>query len=76
MLHRSFTSSAAAASIIMALGGTASAGVLGSTASQAQHHWVGANDLAAAVVSVHPGHGFSAPERPSFDAGGVEAQPP
>ena len=76
MLFRSFTSSAAAASIIMALGGSASAYGLGSTASQAQHHWVGANGTAAAVSSVYPGHGFSAPERPSSDAGGAGSQTP
>jgi hypothetical protein len=76
MLHRAFTSSAIVASLIMASGGSASAGVLGSTLSQAQHDWVGANAGAAVVSSVYPSYGFSASERPSFDAGGAGSTTP
>ncbi len=76
MLHRAFTSSAIIASLIMASGGTVSAGILGPTRSQAQHTWVGANTGAAAVSSVYPSYWFSAPDRPSFDAGGVGSTTP
>ncbi len=75
MLHRAFTFSATAASLIITLGCTASAGVLGSTSSQGQHDWVGAYAGAAAVSSVYPGNGFSALER-SAGAGGVEQNAP
>jgi hypothetical protein len=75
MLHRAFTSSAIAASLIMTLGSAASAGSLWSTLSRGQHTWVGASASAAVVSSVYPGYGFSAPERPA-DAGGVESTTP
>lgn len=75
MLHKAFTSSAGAASLIMALASTASAGILGPTSSQEQHNWVGANAHAAVVSSVYPGYGFSAPEWPA-GAGGVGSTTP
>lgn len=75
MLHRAFTCFATIASLIMALGSTASAGIPGSTPSQAQHNWVGANAGATVVSSVYPGYGFSASERPD-GAGGVESTTP
>jgi hypothetical protein len=39
-----------------------------------QHTWVGANLAASAVLSVDPGYGFSATERPEFAGGGGQAQ--
>lgn len=75
MLHRAFRSSATTASLIMASGIAASAGVLGPTSAQGQHNWVGADVRAAVVSSVYPGYGFSAPEWPA-GAGGVESTTP
>lgn len=75
MLHRAFTSSAIAASLIMALGSSALADVPGSTLSQGQHDWVGASARAAVVSTAYPGYGFSAPEWPA-GAGGVESTTP
>ena len=75
MLHRAFTSLAVSASLIMALGGTASARDLKPAQPREQHAWVGANAAATVVSSVSPGYGFSAPEGPA-DAGGVGSGAP
>ncbi len=72
MLHRALTSSVTIASLTIALASTALAGDPGATLSQSGHDWVGAGADAAAVLPVNPGYGFSASERPSFDAGGVK----
>jgi hypothetical protein len=74
MLHKAFTSTAALA-VIMSLGSTALAGAFGSVSPQRQHHWVDANAAAASVLSVHPGYGFSASERPEYAGGAGQHAP-
>ena len=70
MLYRALTSLAIASSLIMTFAATASAYASRSALPQGQHDWVGASVRTAAVSSVYPGYGFSAPERPAGAGGG------